>query len=241
MSLLIRNRISLLVCDMAGTIINENGIIYKSIDNILTRLHIPITEEEKILWHGKDKKEILTHHIKKHIKINENNIINTAEKWLIEDLTNQYLKSNKATLMKPSLPNFFNKLQYNGIKIGLNTGYPATFQKTIINHFSLNSCIDAHISSEKVKWGRPYPYMIYRLMEECEISNIKQVAKIGDTSNDMLEGRNAGCGLVIGVLSGASSETELRNAGADVILENITDLNKESMFGSFDPVDTFLL
>ncbi len=240
MSLLIRNRISLLVCDMAGTVINENGIIYKSIENILSRLHVPTTEEERIRWPGKDKKEILTHHIKNHIKINEKNIIKTAEKWLIEDLTNQYLESNKAELMDPSLPTFFNKLQFNGIKIGLNTGYPATFQKTIIDHFDLNKCIDAHISSEKVKYGRPYPYMIHRLMEECSISNIKQVAKIGDTSNDMLEGRNAGCGLVIGVLSGASSETELRNAGADVILENITDLNKENIFNSIDD-QTFLL
>ena len=60
------------------------------------------------------------------------------------------------------------------------------------------------------------------------------------THQKIFEGRNAGCGLVIGVLSGASSETELRNAGADMILENITDLNKENIFNSIDD-QTFLL
>ena len=36
MSMLLRNKITLLVCDMAGTVINEQGIIYKSIGNTLS-------------------------------------------------------------------------------------------------------------------------------------------------------------------------------------------------------------
>ena len=38
-------------------------------------------------------------------------------------------------------------------------------------------------------------------MERCDIPSVKNVAKIGDTVNDMREGINAGCGLTIGVLS----------------------------------------
>ncbi len=34
-SYLIRNKISLMVCDMAGTVINEHGQIYKSLFNTL--------------------------------------------------------------------------------------------------------------------------------------------------------------------------------------------------------------
>ena len=53
----------------------------------------------------------------------------------------------------------------------------------------------------------------------------------------MLEGKNAGCGLTIGVLTGSTSETELRNYGADIVLESIMELNNEDMFNN----DPFLL
>ena len=41
----------------------------------------------------------------------------------------------------------------------------------------------------------------------------------------MQEGRNAGCGLTIGVLSGATSRNDLlASCTADIILRKITDL-----------------
>ena len=42
-------------------------------------------------------------------------------------------------------------------------------------------------------------------MERHGIKNVKSVAKVGDTLIDCNEGKNAGCGLTIGVLSGADS------------------------------------
>ena len=49
----------------------------------------------------------------------------------------------------------------------------------------MDELIDMYISSE-VKYGRPYPYMIYNLMEN-DIQNPKSVIKFGDTKNDILE------------------------------------------------------
>jgi phosphoglycolate phosphatase-like HAD superfamily hydrolase len=48
--------------------------------------------------------------------------------------------------------------------------------------------------------------------------------KIGDTTNDIKEGINAGCGQTIGVLSGASERHKLINAGADAVIKKVTDL-----------------
>merc|ERR1711972_985174 len=87
-----------------------------------------------------------------------------------------------------------------------------------------DNMVDAWISSYDVKLGRPYPYMIHRLMERLEIENVKRVAKVGDSVRDIEEGRNAGCGLVVGVLSGADTLEALLAAGADVVAEYVTDL-----------------
>ena len=53
------------------------------------------------------------------------------------------------------------------------------------------------------------------------------MSQIGDTINDMREGKNAGCGLVIGVLSGEHTRRELQKAGADIVIDNIMNLDDE--------------
>lgn len=59
--------------------------------------------------------------------------------------------------------------------------------------------------------------MIHSLMERNNILNTKEVIKIGDTKNDILEGFNAGCHSV-GVLSGAETLEELYlNNDVDII------------------------
>jgi phosphoglycolate phosphatase-like HAD superfamily hydrolase len=66
--------------------------------------------------------------------------------------------------------------------------------------------------------------MVHRLMEQSGIHDVACVAKVGDTVNDIEEGKNAGCGLVVGVLSGADGEAALHRAGADLIIPDITHL-----------------
>ena len=39
-------------------------------------------------------------------------------------------------------------------------------------------------------------------MSELDVQNVHDVIKVGDTPADMLEGHNAGCRGIIGVLSG---------------------------------------
>ena len=84
--------------------------------------------------------------------------------------------------------------------------------------------IDGYISSESVEHGRPEPFMIKELMNRFNIDNPQEVAKIGDTTMDILEGKNANCGLSIGVLTGAETKEKLINAGADMVLNSVMDL-----------------
>ena len=130
---------------------------------------------------------------------------------------------SRISLIDPELPNFFQRLQFNGVKIALNTGYERNFQKKIINHFNMNEYIDDFISSGDVRMGRPYPYMIHRIMERNHITSVKQVAKVGDTRNDVLEGKNAGCGITIAVQTGAGTTKDFLEA--DLIVDKITSID----------------
>ena len=65
--------------------------------------------------------------------------------------------------------------------------------------------------------------MIWSLCERYGIKDVSTVVKIGDTVNDVLEGRNAGA-YTVGVLSGACSEKELSRTGVDQIIDSIMDV-----------------
>jgi phosphonatase-like hydrolase len=213
--------IKLIVSDMAGSTINEGGIIYRSLYQTMTNLGFPATEAQQKSWHGRDKVEVMQSHIGKECT---DELIEKAEGMLLKELQKQYFQDSNVTLVHPELKNQLQEFQAQGIKIALNTGYPIIMQEQIINHFSMEEFVDTWISSESVPFGRPYPFMVHRLMEECGIEKVSEVAKIGDTINDMKEGKNAGCGLVIGVLSGAGTREELLENGADVVLNNISEL-----------------
>ena len=49
----------------------------------------------------------------------------------------------------------------------------------------------------------------------------------------MKEGKNAGCGLVIGVLSGEHNTAQLQKHGANIIINNIMELDKEQLTCDF--------
>ena len=217
--------IRLLVCDMAGTVINEGGIIYKAIDNTLKGMGYSSTEEERKLWFGKDKKEVLCNHIQKfHNNNNIDQIVDTAEIKLIKELEKEYFENTNIKLMDGTL-DLFDTLRTNNVKVALNTGYPKALQKKIIGHFDLNNHIDSYISSEEVIKGRPYPFMIDELSRRTYTYKRKSIVKVGDTMNDILEGINSNCGLSIGVLSGAGKKSDL-DTKANMVLNNISDLNK---------------
>ena len=232
MSLLLRNNITLLVCDMAGTIINENGIIYKALGRTLKNMGYCVSEADEKNWHGRDKRAVLFDHIYKQCDIPGTQYIvpqvNRAEKLLIKELEKSYFEDGKIELIDDGLLDFFDNLRINGVKIGLNTGYPKSLQSKIIKNLNLEGRIDDFISSEEVGYGRPAPYMIHRLMERFDIPSVNNVAKIGDTVNDMREGRNAGCKLTIGVLSGASEKDDLLRY-SNLVINKITDLNEEDV------------
>jgi len=240
-SYLIRNKISLLVCDMAGTVINEHGQIYRSLFNTLKDLGYNPNINQIETWGGKHKRQVLTEEIYntlasgEYIPADFMNKVDEAEEKLIEDLKDNYFNKSGISLVDDELFNFFDCARINGIRIALNTGYPKEFQKEIINHFNLDLHIDDFISSEEVKYGRPYPYMIHELMGRFDIQNPRHIAKVGDTKNDMKEGLNACCGINIGVLSGFESKDALFESGADVVVNKITDLNQ------VDDLPVFLL
>jgi len=210
---------------MAGTTVNEKGIVYNTLYSSLKKVNERMSRSDIDNWYGINKNAVISHFIREKYSGSEAmEMTLKVNKDFSDSLEEQYFFGNAIELIDPELPNYFTTLRENGVKIGLNTGYSVKIQKAMIDNLGMNEYIDASISSEEVHYGRPYPYMIYHLMERLNITSVREVAKIGDTVNDIREGTNAGCYQTIGVLSGAETRESLELESPNNIIDIITDL-----------------
>lgn len=222
---IVYKNVKLLVFDMAGTTVNEKGIVYQTLYDTIKNFGLKISQEEMSNWHGSNKYEVLNHYLTNDRDVSSE-IKNCLKEQLHSNFDNnlkeRYFNSSNIELIHPQLPELFQKIQQKNIKIALNTGYSQEIQESIIRKLNMSEFIDDYISSEQVKFGRPYPYMIHNLMERNEIECVQSVMKFGDTYNDILEGFSANCLASIGVLSGADGEEKLKKATH--ILDSVMDI-----------------
>ena len=222
---LLDKSIKLLVCDMAGTTVNEGGLVYKTLYETIKGYDIYIKPEDMKNWYGVNKTEVLQHFINTDNEYKDNEaILPQMLDSFKKNLKKKYFEDKSIKLMDPGLPDLFNSFRERGIKIALNTGYSVDIQEALIENLNMRNFIDGYISSESVPHGRPEPFMIQELMNRFNITNSKEVIKIGDSINDILEGKNAGCASSLGVLSGAETKENLIKNGADSVLNSVMDL-----------------
>lgn len=219
--------IDLMVCDMAGTTVQEGGIVYKTLRESMQQHGIEVSEADIGPWHGA-KKEAVIEHFAKRAGLSDADHeakITDVSQTFEESIEKSYFSETAAIgLIDTNLKGYFKRLKDVGVKIGLDTGYPQNIQRGLVQKLGFDEVVDCYISSYDVREGRPFPYMIHQLMERAGVQDVRRVAKIGDSCRDMEMGRNAGCGLVVGVLSGADGAEALFAAGADMVCDIITDL-----------------
>lgn len=111
-------------------------------------------------------------------------------------------------------------LRKKGIKIGSTTGYTDSMMKIVAASaeqagYAPDFWITPDATGQK---GRPYPYMIFRNMEELGLSDVRRIIKLGDTVSDIKEGKQAGVWSV-GVVEGSSemalSQQEFESLGKE--------------------------
>lgn len=225
---IINKPIKLLVFDMAGTTVNEGGIIYDTLYQVMKEYNLNVTKEDKRKWYGRSKKEVMDDYFyKKYVNRRDIVGLNYMKKELYNHfeitLKKNYFLTSNISLMDKKMPYLFNKIRENNIKIALNTGYNSEIQTSIIENLKMNEFIDDYVSSDDVPEGRPFPHMIYKLMEKNNINNSCEVIKFGDTENDILEGKSAKCYISAGVLTGAGDVNMLNES--DCILNSVMDIS----------------
>ena len=219
-------QIELVVFDMAGTTVSEGGAVYRALRDTLAANGLDVAEEAIHQVKGTDKREALRTLIEQST-LWESLLpgLNAIHEDFVERMLNFY-RSDPSVSEMPGTSATFRLLQQHGIKVALNTGFSRDIAQTLIDRlgWERDGLLDASVTSDEVTRGRPHPYMIRHLMQKLGITESHQVAKIGDAPADLLEGKNAGCGLVVGVTKGSSTREQLLRYPHDYLINTVAEL-----------------
>jgi phosphonatase-like hydrolase len=220
--------IELVVFDMAGTTVSEGGAVYRCLRDTLAAngLEIPANDLREVK--GMDKREALRILIERSAMREESLPgLDAIHQDFVERMI-EFYRADPAVGETPGASETFRRLRQAGVKVALNTGFSRDIAQTLIDRlgWERNELIDASVTSDEVERGRPHPDMIQRLMLKLGVTDPRRVAKVGDTPADLLEGKNAGCGLVIGVTQGSCPREQMERFPHDHLIGSVAEATK---------------
>lgn len=219
--------IQLVVFDIAGTTLYDNDFVNIAFRNAMQSSGYEVTQREVNDVMGLKKPQAIRMMLEKRMP-SEN-----ITEQMIDDIHNVFLKNmidfyknNPDIREMEGASQVFKTLKENGIKVALDTGFSRDITQTIIDRIGWvrDGLIDASVCSDEVPAGRPHPFMIQKIMEQLGVSDVKAIAKVGDTPSDLEEGTNTRTRFVIGVTSGAYTKEELLQYPHTHIVNSVNDI-----------------
>lgn len=220
---MIKDTIKMVVFDMAGTTVDEQNVVYKTLHKAIVAYGIE-TSLATVLEFGAGKekhqaiKDILNH---LNYEVNNSNVI-------FENFKKMLNVAYEVLEVKPikGVQKVILELRSKNIIVVLNTGYNREIASLLLGKMKWKEGVhyDALITASDVEVGRPYPEMIEKAMKMFQVDDASSVLKAGDSAIDIEEGKNAKCGVTIGVLSGAQTKEQIIVMKPDYIIDSLADL-----------------
>ena len=217
----------MVVFNLSGTTIKDHQAVHTALVKTMGKFNYPVSHSEANAVMGYSTLESIKMLLKE--KESDKDLLSMD---FIRFIHNEFVKEMKRyysnTIIEPAefALDTFKILREKGIKVCLNTGFSKEITDMVLAELRWlsDSIVNHTISSDEVRMGRPYPYMIKALMEKFEINDPKEVIKVGDTIVDLEEGNKAQAGLVIGVCNGAFGRKELENHPHSYLIEHLGEL-----------------
>ena len=216
--------IDMVVFDMAGTTVDEGGTVYRTLQRALRRGGHDFEYDEILQAAGRSKFSAIEQLLGLRMEAVDRALAEKIHEDFRELILTTYRK--KGVSEEPGAEKVFQILREKGIRVVLNTGYDRQTADTLLSGLGWKEgvTVDLTVTSDDVARGRPSPDMIRRAMSHFGLADPRTVAKVGDSEADIEEGLAAGCGLVVGVTTGAHTRLQLQAAGATSVIDRLDEL-----------------
>ena len=211
----------LVVLDMAGTTVADDGLVVKAFTAAIAAVGV---SEEDGRFPGMLKYVVDT--------MGQSKI--TVFRALLDDETSAQranaaferaygdLVANGECAPIPGAEEVIQGLRESGVKVALTTGFAPATQQAILDALGWHDLADLALAPGEWVRGRPFPDLVLSAALRLQITDVRNIAVVGDTPSDVLSGLRAGASVVAGVLTGSGTREDL--AAATHVLESVRDL-----------------
>ena len=218
------SNIGLVVFDMAGTTVQDSGLVQQSFlaaDDHAGLSKTPADREEMLRYvadtMGQSKIVVF-----RHLSRGDEEQAQAANKEF-ERCYGQLVTDGNCSPI-PGAEELIASLRSRGIKTALTTGFAKDTQSAIIDALGWHDLADLVLCPGPGVRGRPYPDMPLTALMRTETASVQSMIVVGDTAVDVETGLRAGARASIGVLTGAHNAQQLSAAGATHVLDSVADL-----------------
>jgi phosphonatase-like hydrolase len=213
-----------LVClDMAGTTIDEGGVVYDILERVVAdELGAPVPAAALARHTGTAKRDAIAGLLAELGGDPERTDDAFARfSWHLDEAYDR----TPASLF-PGVRRTVRRLRERGVKVALQTGYSREVAERLMNAagWQLGDDIDALVTTDEVTVSRPAPFLVFRTMEATDVRSVDEVLVAGDTPNDLGAGMAARARYVVGVLTGASDALALGEHPHTHLLASVADI-----------------
>jgi phosphonatase-like hydrolase len=217
--------IKMVVFDMAGTTVNEDNVVYKTLRKAINESGFDFSLDQVLAQGaGKEKLQAIKSVLAVYGNVVDDELSQAIYEQFIQQLATAY--DTMEILPQENAAEVMEALKSRHILVVLNTGYNAATADSLISKLGWvkGEHFDGLVTASDVTRNRPEPDMILVAMEQFDITDPSQVIKVGDSTIDVEEGRNAGCEINIGITTGAHTREQLETVQPSFIIENLVEL-----------------
>jgi phosphonatase-like hydrolase len=216
--------ITLVVFDMAGTTVEDSGLVQQSF--LAADEHAGLSktdaDRDEMLRYVSDTMGQSKIVVFRHLARGNEEQAQAANKEFERCYAQLVADGNCSPI--PGAEGVIESLRSRGIKTALTTGFGQETQSAIIDALGWHDLADLVLCPQPGVRGRPYPDMPLVALMRTETDSVRSMIVVGDTSSDVISGLRAGARASIGVLTGAHDTAQLSAAGATHILDSVAEL-----------------
>ena len=210
--------LDLFVFDLAGTTVVDDDHVLRSFMQAARAFDLSVTREElqsRMGWH---KAKVFGSLLRERGRDPESAQV-MAERFEVE-----FAALAASEPLKPTLGahEVLMALEDGGVQVAFNTGFTRNTANVVLEAMGCRGRVS--VASDEVSAGRPAPDLIQSAMAACQVDDPSRVGVAGDTPADLLAGKAANAGMIVGLGCGTHSLDQLRESPHTHLLDDLTAL-----------------
>lgn len=212
-------RPALAALDMAGTTIDDHGLVYDVLREVVEDVAPSVRADDLQRHMGTEK----AHAIRVlaaagGVELTDEQVAERFDTFRSR-LAGRY--ADRPPVPLPGVEDALAALRASGVRVALTTGFSRDIANSLVEQLNWRDSIDALVCGDEVAQGRPAPYMIFRAMERTGVLDPREVLAAGDTAVDLQAATHAGCGWRVGVLTGKADRAALEAQPHTHVVEGV--------------------